>query len=294
MANPIIKVLSHNYTGKSLAVVFLFNGKLQNKIADASHLNWKSLEKAYKAGDFNKVVELIDITTAINRGFEGKFVVKNGKVYAGDEVVTGYLFDRILFFLENGLPYQRLLTFAKNLWANPSEKARKDLYKFLEHGNFPLTDNGTFIAYKGVQNDYYSITGGSLTLIKGKTNDAGKIFNGIGQTIEVDRSAVNPNEHQTCSYGLHAGSFKYADDFKSGGRLVLVEIDPRDVVSIPSDCNQQKLRTCKYKVIGEVGGEGLPTAPLNDADPDIIEKVDVTYHNVRDSKGRFKKVRKSR
>ena len=28
-----------------------------------------------------------------------------------------------------------------------------------------------------------------------------------------------------------------------------VEIDPRDVVSVPKDCDCQKLRTCKYKVV---------------------------------------------
>ena len=30
---------------------------------------------------------------------------------------------------------------------------------------------------------------------------------------------------------------------------MVVEIDPRDVVSVPLDCNQQKLRTAKYKVV---------------------------------------------
>jgi hypothetical protein len=30
-----------------------------------------------------------------------------------------------------------------------------------------------------------------------------------------------------------------------------VEINPADVVSIPTDCNFQKLRTCKYKVVAE-------------------------------------------
>ena len=30
---------------------------------------------------------------------------------------------------------------------------------------------------------------------------------------------------------------------------MVVEIDPRDVVSVPLDCDQQKLRTAKYKVV---------------------------------------------
>jgi hypothetical protein len=32
---------------------------------------------------------------------------------------------------------------------------------------------------------------------------------------------------------------------------MIVEINPADVVSIPTDCQFQKLRTCKYKVVGE-------------------------------------------
>jgi hypothetical protein len=35
------------------------------------------------------------------------------------------------------------------------------------------------------------------------------------------------------------------------GHVLVVEIDPADVVSIPTDCNYQKLRTCKYKVVQE-------------------------------------------
>ena len=38
-------------------------------------------------------------------------------------------------------------------------------------------------------------------------------------------------------------------DYHGGGNLMLVEINPADVVSVPHDCNCQKLRTTKYKVV---------------------------------------------
>ena len=44
----------------------------------------------------------------------------------------------------------------------------------------------------------------------------------------------------------------------SDGKFVIVEINPSDVVSIPSDCSGKKLRTCKYVVVEEY------IAPLND------------------------------
>ena len=54
-----------------------------------------------------------------------------------------------------------------------------------------------------------------------------------------------------CSYGFLAGSLEYAQSF--GGdqaHVVVVEIDPADVVSVPKDCDCQKLRTASYKVVG--------------------------------------------
>ena len=36
------------------------------------------------------------------------------------------------------------------------------------------------------------------------------------------------------------------------GRLLLVEFDPADAVSVPTDCDFQKLRVSKYKVISDI------------------------------------------
>jgi hypothetical protein len=41
---------------------------------------------------------------------------------------------------------------------------------------------------------------------------------------------------------------EYAKGYGNGGNLMIVEINPADVVSVPNDCDCQKLRTCKYKV----------------------------------------------
>ena len=57
---------------------------------------------------------------------------------------------------------------------------------------------------------------------------------------------------QTCSYGLHFCSEGYLRHF-GGDRVVILKINPRDVVSIPTDYNNTKGRCCRYEVIGEVG-----------------------------------------
>ena len=43
---------------------------------------------------------------------------------------------------------------------------------------------------------------------------------------------------------------------------MIVEIDPSDVVSVPHDCDCQKLRTASYKVVGHM--ESIEAPPLAD------------------------------
>jgi hypothetical protein len=52
---------------------------------------------------------------------------------------------------------------------------------------------------------------------------------------------------------VHAGSLSYATGF--GPTHVIVKIDPADVVSIPTDCSCQKLRTCAYEVVALCQGK---------------------------------------
>jgi hypothetical protein len=113
------------------------------------------------------------------------------------------------------------------------------LYTFLEHRALPITDNGNFLAYKAVREDYTD-------------KYTGKFLNTIDAVLEMPRNKVDDDKNVGCSYGFHAGTVEYAKDFMGReGHLMIVEINPADVVSIPTDCQFQKLRTSKYKVVGE-------------------------------------------
>jgi hypothetical protein len=247
-----IKLISSLFTGNSLTVTFLDGKNTATKIAQSSHINWNALVKAYKAQAWSKVVHLIDVAGAINSRFNGKFTVKNGAVYHGDQPVHGYLFSKILDHFNGGLPYKNLLNFAEKLYQNPSERARNELYKFLELRNYTITPDGDVIGWKGVLNDYYSSHGGDKAkIVKGKVNNAGQIYNGVGETIEMKRQDVDDNANNTCSFGLHIASRAFATDFVNNGRLMVVKFSPSDAVSVTSDAQSQKLRVCKYTVIGE-------------------------------------------
>ncbi len=65
----------------------------------------------------------------------------------------------------------------------------------------------------------------------------------------MPRSKVDDDTSAGCSTGLHAGTYRYASGFAQG-RLLTVEINPRDVVSVPTDSDYQKIRTCRYTVVG--------------------------------------------
>jgi len=176
--------------------------------------------------------------------------VENGAVLFGGSAVHSLCVDRILQFADSGFNPMPLVRFLSKLQKNPSRRSVEELYRFLERNELTVTSNGNFLAYKAVHSDYHSITSGNVKLLQGKDDGSGRIFNGVGETIEVYRNNVDDDANRGCSYGLHAGTLEYAQTF--GGRdsvLLIVEIDPSDVVSVPHDCECQKLRTSRYKVV---------------------------------------------
>ena len=147
-----------------------------------------------------------------------------------------------------------LTNFITRLQANPSANSVNELYSFMSYKSLANTPEGKVLGYKGVQSDYWSSTGNADTIVlQGETNERHQILNKVGATIEVARRCVDDNKDNHCSFGLHVGSFDYADGWAGeNGRLLLVEFDPADAVSVPTDCDFQKLRVSKYKVISDI------------------------------------------
>ena len=107
------------------------------------------------------------------------------------------------------------------------------------------------LGYKGVREDHFSCSGNQVPqgLSVDTLMDQGRIRNQVGDYLEVERSDVDDNRERGCSSGLHVGSFDYAKGF--GNITKLVEFNPKDAVSVPSDCEYQKLRVCAYTVLEE-------------------------------------------
>jgi hypothetical protein len=200
----------------------------------------KALE-AYKADDWDAFIACVNPEIRLKSlyaSYEG-IEVKDGNLYVFGDPVHSTLATRVISFLEHGLDCVHLFKFILKLNLNPSKRAVDELYTFLEHRALPITDNGNFLAYKAVREDFTD-------------KHTGKFLNTVDAVLEMPRNKVDDDKNVGCSYGFHAGTVEYAKDFLGGhGHLMIVEINPADVVSIPTDCQFQKLRTCKYKVVGE-------------------------------------------
>jgi hypothetical protein len=175
--------------------------------------------------------------------------IKDGCVIYQEEEVHNALTEKIISFMRLGLPVQPLINFLKNMMKNPSFSSRKELFDFLAHKSLPITEDGHFLAYKAVSNGF-------------KDKYTGNVDNSVGETPSMARFGVDDDRNNGCSAGLHAGTLEYVqsygrfcEDETRTDQCIIVKINPADVVSVPTDCNCQKLRTTSYEVLALYSGE---------------------------------------
>lgn len=208
------------------------------------HPNYMAIKECVVNNDESKIEELIDIPSAIEDYAEGKVTVTDGVLRYDGEEIHNSLTDRIMGMMRTGFPFEPMIKFLANVLENHSNRAVQELYTFLEHKNLPITEDGCFLAYKAVTDDY-------------KDKWTGEIDNSVGQTVSMQRRKVNDDCGVGCSDGLHCGALEYVESYRAehaGDRVVIVKVNPKDVVSVPTDCECQKVRTCEYQVIADYEG----------------------------------------
>lgn len=214
----------------------------------------------------SEIKKMFDLAEAVRTFSDGNVDIKNGEVFFKGTKIENSVSRRILDFMAQGLPWKPLAKFLENLMANPSRRAVEYLYNFLEYGNLAITNDGHFLAYKAVRNDWTD-------------KHSGKFSNLPGATLSMERNQVCDDPDLGCSYGFHVGSLEYVRDFacgygdENGDRIVIVKTNPADVVSVPHDCEYQKVRTAKYQVLGEYTGP-LPEYVPEDDDCGCEEEED--------------------
>lgn len=218
------------------------------------HPNWHEAIEALKRRDGDELVRLSqpkkvdDVAPlAIAEVFEcGAMRIKSTatgrRLFYKGLMIDNEFATEVIAAYSAGLPVDHYLAFFENLIQNPLESAVAELFEYCKHGRFTITEDGHILAFKRVRADFLDIYSSTFD------NSPGKI-------CEVPRDSVDPNRDRTCSSGLHFCSYDYLPHYGSSNRstdkVVIVKINPRDIVAIPSDYNNHKGRARRYEVLRE-------------------------------------------
>jgi hypothetical protein len=179
--------------------------------------------------------------------------------FDGDVIDTSLSRHIIRMIREGDHGYRRWVKFMENLAGNPSKRSRRHLYAWLDRRDFAITPDGCLLGYKGVLADQRNSSVHTGAAVVNGVTCHGHIPNPVGGTVEMARSQVNADREAGCSTGLHVGTHHYASSF--GHRLLLVSVNPRDVVAVPRDGGFHKLRCCRYTVLAVHDRTAPITAP---------------------------------
>ena len=204
---------------------------------------FENLLKAIKEEALDTIHDILHPYNDLKPYIKGSITIVDDVLYYDDAPLHGTLVQRILKMRREGFSINPMLLFLMNLMKNPSSRALLQLYEFLDNNNLPITDDGCFIAYKRINENWNDVYSNSIA-------------NTIGTTVSMPRNLVNDNPNDTCSHGLHVCSLEYLKSY-CGARLVAVKVNPKDVVSVPIDYNNSKMRVCEYLVLKELNLEEI-------------------------------------
>lgn len=208
------------------------------------HPNYIHIKECLVNNDEESMIPLLNIPESILNYTDENVTIEAGVLKYKDEEIHNSLTERIMTMMRDGFPFQPMIKFLGNILENPSNRAVQELYSFLEHKNLPITEDGCFLAYKAVKKNYMD-------------KYSGTIDNSVGQSVTMQRRKVDDNCNNGCSDGLHVGALDYVESYRNEGnedKVVIVKVNPQDVVSVPTDSECQKVRCCSYEVVADYTG----------------------------------------
>ena len=209
---------------------------------DDTHPNFDRVATALVANE--DPFPFLSIEAAVTR-IDDRVSVIDGVLNFDGEPVNNGLTNTIVRYVREGRDPSGLVKFMERLENNPSRRSREQLFNWVQSKDLTVNSEGFFIGYKGVNAHFKSIHSGDAIVDGIPMN--GQVPNEIGSVISMAREKVQDDPNQGCSYGLHVGTYAYANSF--GHHLLEVQVDPANVVSVPADCGFQKLRCCEYTVL---------------------------------------------
>lgn len=220
------------------AITVTIPGRSRPFTMASDHSLFEALLEALNAKNEQAVLGIVAIVEQVTMYTNGEVKVEHGQIFYKGELLHNVVAERILQFVAEGVPCDYLIRFLENVMQNPLKSARDELFLFLENGQLPLMTDGRFQAYKWVDANM-------------KDCHTHTFNNAPGQIVKMKRSDCDTRRSKTCSDGLHVCTQNYS---KFGQRLMLVAVNPKDVVSVPHDYNNAKMRCCEYEVLEEIKG----------------------------------------
>lgn len=233
---------------------FKTKDKISVVLANGSICEWSSSNSQFSK--INKMVEAEDWIEIENFIQADKNIIGSEKLVLNDkgnlevttkkkkiEVDKDNRFTKLCSLIkENGTTdadLKPVIPFLKKVAENTFIDATKEIYDYCKNMDFEITKDGNILAFKVVNSS-----------MKAKYDNETEYK--LGKYTEVENFDTDRNTH--CSRGLHFCARGYLNSYAEPNDVVLIlEIDPRDIVSIPTDCDFKKGRCRKCKVVRIIG-----------------------------------------
>lgn len=267
-------VVTNNEGDRTLTAII--NGELYHAESFV-HPRFDALVAKVEAGD-ESVVDDFNATLAVSNKLhaltERLTLSGNTLFFDGVEINDAFTETLVRFFEEEVGDWKPLAEYYEKIMVNMEQHSRENLSRWVKAQNLTITEEGDIVGYKGmythevvdgVQN--YRPTNKGHGFVNGEEVVNGWLVQTVGDVVTMPRNEVTHDPAQTCSAGLHVGTYAYASGY--GNTVMSVIINPRDVVSVPNDAGGQKVRVCRYRNVevvdraysGAVYSEPKPVGP---------------------------------
>lgn len=253
------------YTVTESSITVLIDGTMHKM--PKTHAGFAPLAAHLKlpSHDGDLISQLLDKREAVARLSEGSVKILGTTVYYKGTPIHSNLSTKLVTMVEDGFDGMPLARFLDNVMQNPDENAREQVFDFVSRWDAPFTEDGCFVAFKGVNTNYSSSR---------RNPDGSEVYSRPGDVVKMDRDECDPDPNQTCSRGLHVCASHYLEGFWTSPQIVAVKVNPRDVVSVPVDYKYSKMRVCEYTVLGDITDD-RHRAEIEES---TVVESDSTYH----------------
>lgn len=185
---------------------------------------------------------LMSPTARLQEWSGGGFEIKNGTIsFRGENLPEEATHLLLPLFEEGNSGWVAFANFWARLMRNPSFRATQELLGWVRTHHISLDMEGYLYFYKGVRPDYTDSFSGTFSSAPGEHNF-------------MERNKVSDDSNNACDHGFHVGTLGFA---RAYGRVVIVRVDPADVVRVPT-ATAGKLGVSQYWSVGDATDVELP------------------------------------